>query len=321
MPDIVKYDLPPYLATRARRPEAFKDMKAGLAGTPQPPRISIYGNQFSIIEKDGAKFSPETVRIKAIILAANPIASRMYFEKDFDPKNPNDNPPTCWSDNGHTPSADVTSKQSPSCDACEWAVWGSERSKITGKGKPRCSTHKKIAIIPIDYRDTPYLLGIPPMSGANWREFIDWCEAGGGGQNSIYPEDIVIEIFFVSTGVMGFTPKGWLTEEQAALRDTWIDSPEVRTLLKLDDAPVYDEKPVKQNGVVRREDGFVAAPKVVKNNQPAQRGSTNTFTSADLGGHPGGGDPNYVPPGEPVNNRLNDIQSKLAEAMAARRQT
>jgi hypothetical protein len=116
---------------------------------------------------------------------------------------------------------------------------------------------------------------------------------------------------------MGFKPVGWLSEDQARMRDSWIDSTEVRQLLKLDDTPVFDEKPIKTTTTAGAKIGDLRCV-VPDGPVQAKRNPVTTFTSAEVGGHKGGGDPNYVPPGENVD-RMQSIQAKLKEQMERRR--
>jgi hypothetical protein len=305
MSDITKYELPPFLARRQRDENTFADAKAGCGSSAQPPHISIRDGRFTIVEADGTSFAPDVTKLPVIILKSNPVSSRLYYEKDFDPKAKDAPPPTCFSNNGKTPSPDVpeNQRQSSTCDTCKWAVWGSARSSISGKNKPRCTTYKKVAVLVPDYRDKPYLLSLPPMTGKSWLDFVDWCEHGVEGR-SVYPEDLLVHVNFISTGVMGFTPKTYISEEQAELRDKWIDSPEVRELLRLDERPLsVGHRPSHANVSSETLD-----QRLVREANEFKQPLTSNKPGVDI---------HYEPPGEPA--RMSGLQDALKAEMLRRR--
>lgn len=207
--------LPASLAGLTRR-RILDDADQGL-GTSRGAHISIRGNRFRLIDGAGNEKLVETTYLDVVVCDANPNTSKVYFAGEYNPSNPSDDPPACWSDNGTGPSKDALSPQSPTCTVCPWNDRNSATSKLTGKGIKACSDRKKIGVVLPDAPDVVvYELQIPPGSLTNLRAYNKWINQQATGGRALDLADLVTRIEFDpdKTGVMLFKPAGWADDDR-----------------------------------------------------------------------------------------------------------
>lgn len=123
--------------------------------------IQHNGNTMNLMRDDG---DGPRGSIDIVILKANPVLSKTWYENGWDENN--NNPPDCASANGITPDAGVPKKQSDVCAMCPRNAWGSAPNG--GKGKA-CGDHRRMAVVPLaDLRNEtfggPLLLRCPAAS-------------------------------------------------------------------------------------------------------------------------------------------------------------
>jgi hypothetical protein len=209
---------PVQLAGR-RRAGVLSSMSSGLT-PPSPPRISIKAQKFTLIDGAGVQipvqmFDPNYgLYLDVVIIGANPTKSKIFYQYDYDPAN--DDPPTCFSDNGIGPSAQSSVPQSPTCAQCPNNVWGSSTSNMTGKPTKACSDRKKLAVLVVnDPAKLVYQLQIPPASLKNLAVLIDALSShqvtDSEGQRPADPADVVTRIYFnpKKQGELLFQPMGF----------------------------------------------------------------------------------------------------------------
>lgn len=119
---------------------------AGLAGGERINRVSTKNDRFTLTREDGTQ-ADATFTLDAIIVDANPHASRQYYSKGYTPGAME--APDCFSHNGVGPSERAQSPQAEQCVGCPMAKWGSAKSKMTGKDIAACSKRKLLAVVPI----------------------------------------------------------------------------------------------------------------------------------------------------------------------------
>lgn len=130
------------------------------------PVISIKGGKFTIV-RDGNRqvlTKPDdedevAQYIQAVIVRANTHA-RQFYEVAYVEGESEGNKPTCYSDDGVAPAADVASPCAKKCALCPNAVWGSGKG---GKGS-LCKSNIRIAVATPDKLEEPYLIRVPPAS-------------------------------------------------------------------------------------------------------------------------------------------------------------
>lgn len=118
-----------------------KDVAGGIGGSTN--RISIKGNRFRLNVAGQEKILEQTT-MDAVIVAAVPHVSRVFFKGKFNPDDPSTKP-TCKSRDGVRPDIDVAQndKQSNACASCPKNVQG---SGADGKGRA-CAFKKRVVMI------------------------------------------------------------------------------------------------------------------------------------------------------------------------------
>ena len=168
--------LPAYLQNRTSKGLA-QSLVANL-GVGSPPFLSIMGNRLTLIDSAGEEIPVATYDPKigpfldCVIIDALERTSKIYYDKPFDPGANQYEPPACFSDNGVAPSRNAARPQSATCASCQWGMWGSKVSPVSGKGVKACNDIQKIAILVPGY-EMPFLCRIPPNSRTNFRGYVN----------------------------------------------------------------------------------------------------------------------------------------------------
>lgn len=176
------------------------------------PRVSIKQNRFRLIDAQGEEFLINALYMDVIIVGANDYVSKMYYDKPFDPQDPEPPAPTCFSDNGVGPSERANTPQNASCQGCPHGVWG---SKVTPSGAKikACSDSKKLAIIHAENPTGPvYELRIPAASMENLKAQVE-------ALRGVPVAAVVMRVTFDATSSypkLLFAPASYISEEQKA---------------------------------------------------------------------------------------------------------
>ena len=189
------------------RPARLLDTAASNLGRQMPPRLSIDGNRFTLIDGSGNEKPVNSLALDVVFIDLNSAVSKMYWGKDYNPNDTGDIP-LCWSDNGKAPSVQAQAPQNPVCMTCPHNAIGSAISKFTGAKIKACVDMKKLAfIVPGDPNALVYLMTVKPGSFKNWGSTINWLKTqkfSDGAQPDL--PDVVIRLEFESQGVLKFTP-------------------------------------------------------------------------------------------------------------------
>jgi hypothetical protein len=171
----------------------------------QPARISM-DNGFSVIDEGGVPVIPPAVFLQIIMLAENDV--RIYYPKDsYDPKSPM--PPTCFSDNGITPSVGAMQPQWDLCATCPRAVWDQESPN--GSYVPACDNRYKVACLVAGARGRTFLLSVPPASRRPYEQYKKFLRTHHANPK------IVITRLDWKDRKLGFSFEGWIDDAAAAL--------------------------------------------------------------------------------------------------------
>lgn len=209
---------------QANRPMVGQELGQGINSS-QPPRISIAGNRFTLIDsagntrpvtsqyidqRTGQPVVVQATELDIIVVGTNPGISKVFFTGAFDPTGDANQPPTCFSDNGLAPSTQAATPQSPTCAACPNNAWGSRVNQQTGQQSKACNDKKKIAVmLAYDPSDMVYQLQIPPASLKAVKALTDWLAQQDFGGQKADVTDIITRVSFASQGVLKFEAAGF----------------------------------------------------------------------------------------------------------------
>jgi hypothetical protein len=177
-------------------------------GTQMPPRVSINGNKFALIDPSGSSievpFLPDGPALDVVFVDGNEHTSKLFWGLNK-PYNPGEaSPPLCFSDNGVAPSAQAQEPQSATCAACPHNIIGSAISQISGARIKACGDLKKFAVVAKGFQGA-YLLTIKPGSFKAWNNYTNWLKLqklADGGRPDL--SDVVTRIRFSGQGIHSF---------------------------------------------------------------------------------------------------------------------
>ncbi len=223
--------VPAHIAKRIEARKANSTTSAiadALAGFPATPRISTRASRFRLIEN-----AVETVvgtELDVVIVGANPQASKVYFENEYDP-DAGEVRPVCSSANGKTPDANIDFPVCSSCAQCSNNVLG---SKITGKGSKSkiCSDVRYIAVVPAADPHKVYSMNIAVTSMKPLRVYVQ-----GLGNYGIVPEEVVTTLGFdddASYPLVTFSQGKFLPAAAISAIEDLQGTPEVAAATKTD---------------------------------------------------------------------------------------
>ena len=175
--------------------------------------ISIEGGRFSIF-KGGQKVQTlGQLEMQVVIVHANPGVTKTYYDKPWNPGQDAE-VPTCSSDDGVTPRADVATPQCGTCAACPMNQFGSKINPQTGAKSKACTDKKSIAVVPPgNVAGDMYRFQVPAASLADFGAFLR-------GLPNVPYYAVVCEISFDTTATfpkVKFKPVSYVTEEQFAI--------------------------------------------------------------------------------------------------------
>jgi len=171
----------------------------------RPPHLSIKAGAFTACDGGSAVSCISGIMdgkpyCEFILVGASSAKAKiLYAETKYDPSDPQ--PPLCMSLNGKVPGSGTQTAQARSCGACPHNVW-------MGQTPPPCRDYKLLAVIvPTFSWATTLQFYLPPASFKAWGSFIDSVRAAKDSTGApISPENLLIRMFFVDTGVLGFAP-------------------------------------------------------------------------------------------------------------------
>lgn len=211
--------LPAYL--QQRQSQAIGRTLQDSLGAGAVPYLSIDNDRFTLVDAVGNKLPLTTVDPQIgwyadiAIVDANKHKSRVFWGPDrtYNPDDPS--PPVCVSDNGFAPGRQSQEPQAPTCAQCQWSVWGSKVSQISGKGIPACGEMQKLAFTIAGHK-TVFLLRVGPNSLKQLREYQ--------GKFSGQPfdiTDVITRVTFVPgvRGTLQFSAVGYIDEATYQLRE------------------------------------------------------------------------------------------------------
>jgi hypothetical protein len=232
----------------AKRGE-LSDMAKALGGASSAggaKRISIKGGVFRLMHGGKEIASIEDRHLEVILVKAAPKVSRIFYAKSYDGENIT--APTCWSQDGETPNADVDTPQASRCSECTQNIAGS------GQGNSRaCRYQQRVAVVLANNPDGDVLqLALPPTSIFHkasepidqermpLQAYARWLTA-----NKINPEEVVTKLRFdmkSEAPKLFFQAVRWLSDDQYEAAQQQAQTPEALravtlTVAKMDNVP------------------------------------------------------------------------------------
>jgi len=148
--------------TLSKMPEHLKGMFSGS----NPFAAAGSGSGIKTLSTKGGEFHKEEgnyrnllsdYTLDVVILSTNPNKSKVYYADGYEEGGFSN--PTCYTNNGTTPSEYADSPQSKKCAICPHGQWGSRITDRGGKGKA-CSDSMRLCVATADNIDDPMLLKV-----------------------------------------------------------------------------------------------------------------------------------------------------------------
>lgn len=203
--------------------------------------VSMNGQKTKLMKQDenGDQVAMPVMRV--VILDYNRNRGRTYYEGSYDPAKPGT--PSCWSEDGIKPHAQVTAPPSSRCDLCPMSVKGS-RVTEQGKGVAACSQHRMIAVVPANNLDAPPLrmkLALtsdwdqksPELEAKGWyafKNYTDFLRTLQAGHTAALVTKMQFDPNAAFPKVL-FSPDRWLEPDELEKVRKMTNAPEIKTLL------------------------------------------------------------------------------------------
>ncbi|MDE2097895.1 MAG: hypothetical protein KGL39_11650 [Patescibacteria group bacterium] len=249
VPTTQAVNLPAHIAKLANTGLSLNETITGGMKSGGHPSIGIKASKWRLRE-NGAEELVESFTLDVIIVNANKYLSKVFYMGAYTGEE--GKAPDCFSDNGTAPSAQAEKPQATNCAACPHNAWGSKVSPSGAKIKA-CADYKKLAVVLADDPErNVYELRIP---GASLKELNDIMTRLIN--NRVPIPAVIFRLSFdskVDYPKVLFKPTGYVTEEQAVVIESWINSQEAKEAVGETDipavvtqtfakAPVIEKKP------------------------------------------------------------------------------
>lgn len=251
------------VSTRREMSELAKSLAAGNNGGMVSRRIQTNTNGTFKRLINGEQVG-NAVRgdINVIIVHALPKVSRVFYKGAYDP-NAKPTLPDCWSNNGDTPEAGASNKQSSNCASCEMNVVGSGQN---GKGRA-CRYQRRIAVLlEGDPTGEVYQFNVPAKSlfgkgVGNVHPFESYVRYLLGNHES--PDSVVTNISYdlnADSMELLFTPVRGLNDDEYELVKQAQQDPATKRMCELTVAA--------QDGVKQQPQAPAPAPQIARSDEP-----------------------------------------------------
>lgn len=204
-------------------------------------QISVDGEKTKLTRTNEEGDQEPLATMRVVVLDYAKRRGRTYYEGAYDPNKIS--MPSCASDDGITPNANITEPQSAKCDGCPMSVKG---SKITPTGSPTtaCSQHRMLAVIPANNLEfTPLRMKIaitsdydkqsPELEQQGWFAFsnyTDMLRSKGVQHTAALVTKMKFDPNAAYPKVM-FSPDRWLEPKELAVVTAVVKSEAVQKLV------------------------------------------------------------------------------------------
>jgi hypothetical protein len=180
-----------------------------LTSTVGPPRISIRGVQFRLVQ--GSVETPVGRNLDVVVVGSNTSVSKVYYAGKWNPEMVT--PPDCRSADGKTPDADVAEPECESCANCPNNVLGSAITE-NGKMTKKCADVRYLAVVPASDPSKVYQLSVSVTAMKGLRAYANELQSFG-----LLPHEMVTRLGFddkASYPLVTFERGGWLGDKALA---------------------------------------------------------------------------------------------------------
>jgi len=237
---ITTAQVPAHLAARIGQQSKLAMSLGTGKGDSAPPRISIKGGRFRIVQ-DGAESMIDQTYLDVVVVGANPNLSKTFYAKAWD-KDAEPAGPDCYSLDGIKPDPSVQDPENDICASCPKNAWGS-KVMPNGQQTKACADQKRLAVVAADDPTGDiYLLQVTPSALKGLNKYQKELSIRG-----IPPEIVRTKVSLdpdVSYPKLVFSFAGFLDEDTQSAVDTLFGSIPVLEITgeKLVERPV--EQPV-----------------------------------------------------------------------------
>lgn len=190
------------------------------------PKISTKGSRFRLVE-DGVE-TVVGVSMDVVIVGANPRVSKIYYARNYDPKDVS--PPDCFSDDGIVPDSSVTDPVHANCETCPNNVLGSKINPGTGAKTKLCGDQRHLAVVSAADPSKVYGLSVPVSGMKALREYFK-----GLNNYGLIPQEVITELSFddeASYPKLLFSQKGYVPAKGLVAIEEIEKSPDVNVVTR-----------------------------------------------------------------------------------------
>ena len=193
--------LPAHLQGRQGRNIAATS--SAVIGAALPPHISIGGSTFTLVDAAGNEYNAGPVLEVVVADSSGQPPPKRYYSKKWTADS--NEPPTCWSSDGITPSRSIATPQARTCAECALNARGSKTSELSGVAIKACRDEIWLAILLPQYPTMLFQLVITPGSFKNWGLFTNYFKGG------VDISDVITRMSFQPgiNGVLAFEISGF----------------------------------------------------------------------------------------------------------------
>ena len=196
--------------------------------------LTTKGGVFSV-EHGDYRYSIFETTFDVVVMSANPHKSKVYYDKDVEDGSLVK--PTCYSNNGSTPSENADAPQAKKCAICPHGQWGSRITERGGKGKA-CSDSMRLCVAPTTNLDDIMLLKVTATSLKTLGQYGAQLVKRG-----VDPKYIVTQLGFnpeMEYPVLTFKAVRFIEEDELKVVDQVInaESKTIDTITGVIDSPI-----------------------------------------------------------------------------------
>jgi len=230
--NVISTNVPAHITARiaARGGAKSAALEAVVSGESYP-RISTRASRYRLIDQ-----GVETVigtELKVIIVAVNPVVSKIWYDKAYSEANDSVRP-TCFSNDGVKPDASIENPVSPNCSQCPKNVRGS-RITPSGAQSKECNDIRHIAVVPSADPSKVYGLTVPVSAMKAFRVYFKELS-----QYGMIPEEVVTTLGFDDTASypkMTFKHFGFVPEKHLKTVEEMGATPETKAIIRVLSGP------------------------------------------------------------------------------------
>ncbi|MCI0565497.1 MAG: hypothetical protein MN733_44100 [Nitrososphaera sp.] len=179
-----------------------------------PNHISTKQNRFWYVTDEDPKPTPDPLALNFSVIEIKKPRARYFYEGPY--VEGTATPPTCMSQDGVAPEANIESPQAAACASCPRAEWGSAVG-LGGAPRAACKVYKQL-VVKVAGLPGMWLFSLPPGSLGEWDTYAKSIEAAAAEEARINGYDTLSLLTCVTKatfdpkrqGVLKFSPLGYI---------------------------------------------------------------------------------------------------------------